>query len=759
MNRPPRFRRASGVRALAALLALAAPACSGEGGTGLDGGSDAPVSVVRLTPASAEVGVGSTLRLRLTALDAADNELPVRAAVWASQDTLVAAVSQDGMVTARRVGVVQLQAVVDGKSAYAVLSVVAARVAAVTVSPSTASVAAGATAQLSARATDAGGAALNDRFVFWQSSNDAVARVTSTGLVSGVAAGTATITATSEGQSGTAAVTVTGTAPTAPSTGPAAVDSVKVDPADTTMVRGTSTRFRVRVYSRGATVTGRAVTWSATGAVTVNASGDVTAGSQANTEGSVIATVEGKVGSARVRVTNKEVDRIAVSLDRASLPVGQTTTATATLRDDDGVVVSAASGGATWTSSDPSVATVTSIGDNTATVTAVRAGTATITAAADGVTGSTTVTVASTAPAPAPIASVEVTPAAPTVAVGATQQLTATPKDAAGNALSGRPAATWTSGNAAVATVSATGVVTAVGPGSATITATIAGVSGATAVTVPAPPPASIARVEVAPATATLASGATQQLTATPRDAAGNPLPNRPAATWTSSDPAVAAVNPTTGVVTVVNTGPAPVTATITATIEGVAGTATLTITPAPVASVAVTPATASVVAGGSVQLSATSRDAANRTLTGRTTTWTSSDTTVATVSTSGLVTARSPGAATARTVTITATVEGRTGTATVTVTPIPVARVEVTPSPATIRVGATQQFTATTYSANNLVLPGRTCRWTDTRTSGPPVISIGETTGLARGERTGTGTAVATCENVSGSASVTVTN
>ena len=758
MNRPARFRRMPGVRALAALLALAAPACSGEGGTGLEG-NDAAVSVVRLTPASAEVGVGSTLRLTLTALDAADNELPARPAVWASQDTLVAAVTQDGTVTARRVGVVQLQAVVEGKSAYAVLSVVAARVAAVAVTPATASVAAGGTAQLSARATDAGGTVLNDRFVFWQSSNDAVARVTSTGLVSGVAAGTATITATSEGRSGTATVTVTGTAPTTPPAGPAAVDSVKVDPADTTMVRGTTARFRVRVYSRGATVTGRAVTWSATGAVTVNASGDVTAGSQAGTEGSVIATVEGRVGSARVRVTNKEVDRIAVSLERASLQVGQATTATATLRDEDGIVVSAASGGATWASSDPSVASVTSTGDNTATVTALRAGTATIIAAADGVTGSTTLTVASTAPAPAPIASVEVTPAAPTVAVGATQQLTATPKDAAGNALTGRPAPAWASGNAAVATVSAAGVVTAVGPGSATITATISGVSGTATVTVPAPPPAAIARVEVAPATASIVSGATQQFTATPRDAAGNALANRPAATWTSSDPAVAAVNATTGVVTGVNTGPAPVTATITATIEGVTGTATVTIAPAPVASVAVTPAAPSVVAGGTVQLTATPRDAANRTLTGRTTTWTSSDTTVATVSTSGLVTARSPGAATARTATITATIEGRTATATVTVTPIPVARVGVTPSPATIRVGATQQFTATAYSSSNVVLPGRTCRWSETRTAGPPVISINDTTGLARGERVGTGTAVATCETVSGSATVTVTN
>ena len=759
MNTPARLRRTHAVRAIAALLALAAPACSAGDGTGPDGDGSAAVSVVRLTPASAELGVGSTLQVRLTALDAAENELSARDVVWASQDTLVAAVTQDGLVTARRVGVVQLQAAVAGRSAYAVLSVVAARVAGMAITPATSSIAAGATVQLAARATDAGGAALADRFVFWQSSSDAVARVTSTGLVSGVAAGTATITATSEGRSATATVTVTGTAPTAPSTGPAAVDSVKVDPADTTMVRSSTARFRVRVYSRGATVTGRAVTWSSTGAVTVNPSGDVTAGAEANTEGTVIAAVEGKVGAARVRVTNKQVDRIAVTTERAALQVGQSTTATAALRDADGLEVLGSAGGASWTSSDPSVASVSSTGPTTAVVAALRAGTATITASADGKSGSTTVTVTAAAPTPAPIATVEVTPAAPTVAVGATQQLTATPKDAAGNALTGRPAATWVSGNPAAATVSGSGVVTGVAAGSATITATIGGVSGTTTVTVPAPPPAPVARVDVTPPSATLASGASQQLTAAPKDAAGNTLPNRPAATWTSSDPAVAAVNASTGAVTVVNTGPAPVTATITATIEGVAGTATLTITPAPVASVVVTPAAPSVVAGGTVQLAASPRDAANRPLTGRTVTWTSSDTTVARVSATGLVTAVAPGAAASRTVTITATVEGRTGTATVTVTPIPVARVEVTPSPATIRVGASQQFTATTYSSGNVVLTGRTCRWTETRASGGPVISIGETTGLARGERVGSGSAVATCEGVAGSAPVTVTN
>src|SRR5260370_1371949 len=66
----------------------------------------------------------------------------------------------------------------------------------------------------------------------------------------------------------------------------------------------------------------------------------------------------------------------------------------------------------------------------------------------------------------------------PPVAVGATVQLTATPKDAAGNVLTGR-VVTWTTSNSAVATVSSTGLVTGVAPGGpVTITATSEGQSG-----------------------------------------------------------------------------------------------------------------------------------------------------------------------------------------------------------------------------------------------------------------------------------------
>jgi uncharacterized protein YjdB len=105
--------------------------------------------------------------------------------------------------------------------------------------------------------------------------------------------------------------------------------------------------------------------------------------------------------------------------------------------------------------------------------------------------------------------------------------------------------------------------------------------------------------------------------------------------------------------------------ATITATSEGQSTTAVVTVQPA-VASVVVSPNTVVVRKNSTVQLTATAYDASGHVITGRTVTWTSSDTERATVSSTGLVTAKRAGPAP---VTITATIDGHTGSSQVTIT------------------------------------------------------------------------------------------
>jgi hypothetical protein len=118
-----------------------------------------------------------------------------------------------------------------------------------------------------------------------------------------------------------------------------------------------------------------------------------------------------------------------------------------------------------------------------------------------------------------------------------------------------------------------------------------------------------------------------------------------------------------TGVVTSVAAG----TAHIIATSESKSGNATVTVslpTPVPVATVTVSLATSALTVGQTTQATATTRDANNVVLTGRTIAWSSDNTTVATVSGTGVVTAAAAG--TAR---ITATSEGKSGNATLTAT------------------------------------------------------------------------------------------
>ena len=432
-------------------------------------------------------------------------------------------------------------------------------VASVTISPAPASVQVGQTLQLTATPKDSAGGILVGRTVTWASGNPSIATVSPSGQVTGAAPGAAPITATSEGKSGTATLTVT-TVPVA---------SVPLSPATATVLVGQTLQLTATPKdSAGGTLAGRTVTWksSDTTVATVSPSGQVTG--VAPGSATITATSEGKTSTAAITVTTVPVASVTVSPATASVAVGQTLQLTATPKDSTGTALTGRS--VTWVSSNPGVATVSSNG----LVTSGAVGTATITATSEGKAGSAAVTVT-----PVPVASVAVAPATASLTVGQTAQLTATPKDSAGTALTGRTV-TWASSNTSMATVSSSGLVKGVAAGPATITATSEGKAGTAAVTVALVP---VATVVVSPAPATLPLHGTIQLNVTLKDASGNPLTGRPVA-WTSSTPTVMTVSPT-GLVTDVADGG---TATVTATSEGKSGTSVVTVqAPLPAGSVA----------------------------------------------------------------------------------------------------------------------------------------------------------------------------
>ena len=171
---------------------------------------------------------------------------------------------------------------------------------------------------------------------------------------------------------------------------------------------------------------------------------------------------------------------------------------------------------------------------------------------------------------------------------------------------------------------------------------------------------------------------------------------------------------------------------------------------PLPVASVQVTPPSSTISPGQTAQLTATTLDAQQRTLTNRTVTWSSTNLGVATVSTTGLVTAVAVGGP----VTIVATSEGQDGSATVTVVPPPVATVSVSPATPTLTPGAVVQLTPTLRDASGATLTNRVVTWTTSNNALATVSGAGIVTAVAVG---GPVTITATSEGQSGTAAVSI--
>ena len=167
-----------------------------------------PVASVAVSPASASVTVGQTVQLTATPKDAGGNALSGRVVMWATSNGATATVSASGVVTGVAAGSAMITATSEGKGGTATVTVTSVPVASVAVSPASASVTVGQTVQLTATPKDASGNPLSGRAVTWATSNGAIATVSASGVVTGVAAGSATITATSEGKSGSATVIV-----------------------------------------------------------------------------------------------------------------------------------------------------------------------------------------------------------------------------------------------------------------------------------------------------------------------------------------------------------------------------------------------------------------------------------------------------------------------------------------------------------------------------------------------------------------------
>lgn len=407
----------------------------------------------------------------------------------------------------------------------------------------------------------------------------------------------------------------------------------------------------------------------------------------------------------------------------------------------------------TWTSSDAQVATVSNDTGSKGLLTAAAPGAVTITASSGNVTTVATVTVTD-----AQLVSVEVAPATGSIAVGTSLSFTATGVFSDQSTQDLTEQATWTSSEAAIATVSndpgRRGLAIGVAPGMATLSAEVLGQSGTASLEITN---ATLTALTISPADPTIAAGLALAFTVsgTFTDGTMQDLTNR--VSWSSSDPAVATISSDTG-----SEGEAhartPGTTTIGAAMDGISASTTLTVTPATVQGLSITPPMPTLPIGATQALVATATlsDGTTQDVTAQAV-WASSDAAVASVSNApgnqGQVTAHAAGTAT-----VSASFSGSTGSADVTVTSATLSSIAVTPANPSLAKGSSLAFSATaTYSDGSTHDLTQSVTWASSNTSVATISNAAGSKGVAKAVEVGQSTITATLGTVSGSTELSV--
>ncbi len=491
----------------------------------------------------------------------------------------------------------------------------------ISVTPTAPSIAKGGTQQFTATGTYSDGSQQNlTSSVTWTSSSTSVATITGAGLATGVSAGSSTIQAASGTITGSTSLTVT--APT--------LTSIAVTPANPSIAIGATQQFTATgTFSDGSQQNlTSSVTWSSssTSIATINTTGLASAVTGGAT---TIQAVSGSVSGSTTLSVTKSLVSITITPASPSIAKGGTQQFAATGTYSDGSQQNLTSS-VTWTSSSTSVATITGAG----LATGVAAGSSTIQAVSGAITGSTSLTVT-----PPTLTSIAVTPANPSIGIGATQQFTATGSYSDGSQQSLTNSVTWSSSNTAAATIGSTGLASGVATGSTTIQAVSGSINGSTTLTVTK----TLASIAVTPTTPSIAKGGMQQFTATGTYSDGSQQNLTSSVTWTSSSTSVATI---TGAG--LATGLAAGSTTIQAASGAITGSTSLTVTPPTLTSIAVTPSNPSIGIGATQQFTATGSysDGSQQNLT-TSVSWVSTNTSVATVNAAGLATGIAAGSAT----------------------------------------------------------------------------------------------------------------
>ena len=481
------------------------------------------------------------------------------------------------------------------------------------------------------------------------------------------------------------------------------VASVSLSSTELTLTEGDTYEIVATVNPSNASE--KTVTWSSsnTAVATVSSSGIVTA----NNVGTAAITVKtddgGKTASCSVTVKPVSVSSVTLDKETLTLKIGETYSLTATVLPEN-----AANKRVSWSSSNTSVAMVNSNGK----VTAISVGSAIITVTTEDGGKKATCSVSVN---PIPVTGVSLNKTSMTLLIGGTEKLTATvsPSNATNKNV------TWSSSNTNIATVDSNGNVSAISVGTAIITVKTedGGKMATCSVTVN---PISVTGVSLDQTSLTLTEGDTKTLTATvsPSNATDKSV------TWSSSNTSVATVS-SSGLVTAKSAG----SATITVTTKDGSKTATCKVTvkskSVPVTGITLNKTTMSLAVGDSEYLYATVTPS---NATDKTVSWKSSNTSIATVSSSGYVTAKSVGNAI---ITATTSDGAKTATCSVTVIPVSVTGVSLDKYSLSLYENDSETLIATVSPSN---ATNKTVIWSSSNSAVATVNSNGQVLAKAAG-------------------------
>ncbi|HKQ70542.1 MAG TPA: Ig-like domain-containing protein [Polyangiaceae bacterium] len=438
---------------------------------------------VVVTPIAPSRPTGQQVQFTATAIfDNGTQRNVTGQAMWASSNTAVATVGNNGQVTTTGAGSSVITATFNGTSGTSTLTVTAATVVSITVAPIALTLPAGTVQQFQASAIFSDNTSQNiTGQATWSSSVPAVAGVGTNGFMRGrvtaLTAGTADIRATWQGITGSSTLTVTA----------ATIVSVQVTPIDESLTVGNTLQYAaVAIYSDG---TSRTVTGQSTWVSTVPSVAGITTGGQGMGGGmggnrgqakglsagttTIRATFSGITGTTTLTVTDAKLVTIQVTPFSPKLPVGFVTAFYATGIYSDNTTQDLTLT-ATWASSAGGVAGVSNSGATKGRVTPIAAGGATITATYQGVLGKSDVTVSQ-----ATLQSITIAPAATRIAVQGELQYTATGTFSDASQLDVTQYATWLSSVPGVADVSNAVSTRGLAKGLATGTVTISAVRDA----------------------------------------------------------------------------------------------------------------------------------------------------------------------------------------------------------------------------------------------------------------------------------------